>query len=110
MGVQSGEKVSGRVGTMPRGKKGKKQASLKMSEDSSLLEEVDMHVDSIEEVEEATMDSHTMEEFIRSLFGENTEVDFGEMTGMDLELRFDRAEPTRTKTENIIFHPFHDSF
>jgi hypothetical protein len=78
---------------MPRGKRGKKPALLEMSEDSSPLEEVDIHDDSIEEPEEATMDSHTMEEFFTSIFGANTEIDFSGTTGMDLEPPFDRAEP-----------------
>jgi hypothetical protein len=103
---------------MPRGKRGKKPASLKMSEDSSLLEEVGIDADFNEEVvvattdvEEATMESSPMEEFIRSLLGENTEVDFGDMTGMDLELPFGPAEPASTAgMEDISFTPSHGRF
>jgi hypothetical protein len=95
---------------MPREKRGKKPASLEMSEDSSLLEEVDIHVDSIEDPEESTADSRTMDELFIRYFGPNAEIDFGQTTGIDLELRIDRAEPDSTEMQGISLPPFYGSF
>ena len=56
------------------------------------------------------MDSRTMEEYVRSLFGANTVIDFSETTGMDLELPFDRTEHASSGMQDMSFSPFHGSF
>lgn len=96
---------------MAQGKRGKKPASSEMPEDSPLLEEDDLCVDPIEELEEATADSRTFDEFFRSFFGTNAEIDYhSETTGINPELLIDRAEPASTGMQDISFAHFRDSF
>jgi hypothetical protein len=95
---------------MPPGKRGKKPLSLEMSEDSSLLEEDDSHVDSVEELEEGTVDFRTMDEIFTSYYGPNAEIDFGETTGIDLEMCIDRAESASTGMQDTSLPPLYDIF
>jgi hypothetical protein len=93
---------------MPQGKRGKKRASLEMPEDSTPLEEDDIHVDPNEELEEATMDYCIIEEMLRGFLSPNDEIDFSEMIGIDQELssfsRFHGSFETDDESERELFY------
>jgi hypothetical protein len=69
-------------------------------------EEVDMHVDPIEEMEEGTVDSRTMDEIFAIYFGPNAEIDFGETTLTDLELHIGRPLPATVAGMQDVSLPF----
>jgi hypothetical protein len=77
---------------MPQGKRGEKPFSSEMPDTSSPLED-EIDVDPNEELDVATVDSRTIDEIIRDFLGPDAEFAFCETTGIDPELRIDRAEP-----------------